>query len=33
MLKESHLYDNIAFRADYAGINRVSIARRIVASG
>jgi release factor glutamine methyltransferase len=33
MLKESHLYDNIAFRADYAGINRVSIARRIVAGG
>jgi release factor glutamine methyltransferase len=33
MLKESHLYDNIVFRADYAGINRVSIARRIVAGG
>jgi len=33
MLKESHLYDNIAFRADYAGINRVSIARRIVTGG
>lgn len=33
MLKESDLYDNIAFRADYASINRVSIARRIVAGG
>jgi release factor glutamine methyltransferase len=33
MLKESHLYDNITFRADYAGINRVSIARRIVTGG
>ena len=33
MLKESHLYDNIAFRSDYAGIDRVSIARRIVTGG
>lgn len=33
MLKESHLYDNITWRADYAGINRVSIARRIVTGG
>ncbi|HBH86412.1 MAG TPA: peptide chain release factor N(5)-glutamine methyltransferase [Syntrophaceae bacterium] len=33
MLKESHLYDSIAFRADYAGIERVSIARRVPADG
>lgn len=33
MLKESRLYDSIAFRADYAGIERVSIARRVFASG
>ena len=33
MLKESHLYDNIAFRNDYAGIARVAIARRVVTSG
>jgi release factor glutamine methyltransferase len=33
MLNESNLYDNIAFRADYAGIERVSIARRIMTGG
>lgn len=33
MLKESHLYDNIAFREDYAGIDRVAIARRVMKSG
>jgi release factor glutamine methyltransferase len=33
MLKESHLYDSIAFRSDYGGIERVSIARRFVTGG
>ena len=33
MLKESHLYDNIAFRDDYAGIVRVAVARRVVTGG
>ena len=33
MLNESNLYDNIAFRADYAGIERVSIARRVLTGG
>ncbi len=33
MLNESHLYDNIAFRADYAGIERVSVARRVLTGG
>jgi len=33
ILKESNLYDNIIFRADYAGIERVSIARRVMKSG
>ncbi len=33
MLKESHLYDNIAFRDDYAGITRVAVARRVVTIG
>jgi len=33
MLKESRLYDNIAFRDDYAGIARIALARRIVTGG
>jgi len=33
MLNESNLYDNIAFRADYAGIERVSVARRVLTGG
>jgi hypothetical protein len=33
MLNEYNLYENIAFRADYAGIERVSIARRIMTGG
>lgn len=33
MLNESNLYDNIAFRDDYAGIKRVAIARRVTISG
>lgn len=33
MLKESHLYDSITFRSDYGGIDRVSIARRVVKGG
>jgi release factor glutamine methyltransferase len=33
MLNECSLYDNIAFRTDYAGIERVSIARRIMTGG
>ncbi|MGO9136668.1 MAG: peptide chain release factor N(5)-glutamine methyltransferase [Syntrophales bacterium] len=33
MLNESDLYDNIAFRNDYAGIERVAIARRVTTSG
>jgi len=33
ILNESNLYDNIYFRADYAGINRVSIARRVTTGG
>lgn len=33
MLNASNLYDNIAFRADYAGIKRVSISRRVMAGG
>lgn len=33
MLNESHLYDNIAFRDDYAGIARVALARRVVTGG
>jgi hypothetical protein len=32
-LKESHLYDNIAFRDDYAGIARVAIAKGVVTGG
>jgi len=33
MLNASNLYDNIAFRADYAGIERVSVARRVLTGG
>jgi release factor glutamine methyltransferase len=33
MLNESNLYDNIAFRDDYAGIKRVAIARRVTTGG
>jgi release factor glutamine methyltransferase len=33
MLNEFGLYDNIAFRADYAGIKRVAIARRVTTGG
>ena len=33
MLNESNLYDNIALRADYAGIERVSVARRVLTGG
>jgi release factor glutamine methyltransferase len=33
MLKESNLYDNIAFRFDYAGVERVSKARRVTTGG
>jgi release factor glutamine methyltransferase len=33
MLNASNLYDNIAFRADYAGIERVSAARRVLTGG
>lgn len=33
MLKESHLYDNITFKDDYAGIPRVAIARRVLTGG
>jgi release factor glutamine methyltransferase len=33
MLNESTLYDNIAFRDDYAGIKRVAIARRVTTGG
>lgn len=33
MLNASNLYDNIAFRADYAGIERVSVARRALTGG
>jgi release factor glutamine methyltransferase len=33
MLKESHLYDNIAFRDDYAGIVRVALARGVITGG
>ncbi|NTW17035.1 MAG: peptide chain release factor N(5)-glutamine methyltransferase [Syntrophaceae bacterium] len=33
MLKESHLYDSIARRSDYGGIDRISIARRFVTGG
>ena len=33
MLNESNLYDNIAFRDDYAGIERVAIARRVTTGG
>jgi release factor glutamine methyltransferase len=33
MLKESSLYDSIAFRFDYAGVERVSIARRVTTGG
>ena len=33
MLNESSLYDNITFRADYAGIERVAIARRVTTGG
>ena len=33
MLNESNLYDSIAFRDDYAGIERVAIARRVTTGG
>lgn len=33
ILNESNLYDNIAFTLDYAGIERVSRARRVTTSG
>ncbi|MGZ3648270.1 MAG: peptide chain release factor N(5)-glutamine methyltransferase [Syntrophales bacterium] len=33
MLNESSLYDNIAFRNDYAGVERVAIARRMTTGG
>lgn len=33
MLNESNLYDNIYFRLDYAGVSRVSVARRVIAGG
>lgn len=33
MLNASSLYDNIAFRSDYAGIERVSVARRVLTGG
>jgi len=33
MLNESGLYDNIAFRDDYAGIKRVANARRVTTGG
>jgi len=33
MLKESHLYDKITFRNDYAGIVRVVVARRDLTGG
>jgi len=33
MLNASNLYDNIAFRADYARIERVSVARRVLICG
>ena len=33
MLNESNLYDNIAFRNDYAAIERVAIARRVTTGG
>jgi release factor glutamine methyltransferase len=33
MLNEFGLYDNIAFRNDYAGINRVAIATRVTTGG
>ncbi|MGZ6218928.1 MAG: peptide chain release factor N(5)-glutamine methyltransferase [Syntrophales bacterium] len=33
MLNESNLYDNIAFRDDYAGIKRVAVARRVTTGG
>jgi release factor glutamine methyltransferase len=33
MLNESSLYDNIAFRDDYAGIKRVAVARRVTTGG
>ncbi len=33
MLNEYGLYDNIAFRNDYAGIERVAIARRVTTGG
>ncbi|HUH65752.1 MAG TPA: peptide chain release factor N(5)-glutamine methyltransferase [Syntrophales bacterium] len=33
MLNQSNLYDSIAFKADYAGMVRVSIARRAMIGG
>ncbi len=33
MLNASSLYDNIVFRADYGGIERVSVARRVLTGG
>jgi len=33
MLNESNLYDSIAFRDDYAGIERVFVARRVLTGG